>query len=255
MAHKIIRQHAESFSLPPEFTVIDPADAIDMMDVLRAERPGRRGQRRAPRGGGLRGYLHPVREHPRGRPEVMSASSRGAPFTELAGLFRAYTAHKRQPGICWTSTTCCCCGRRRWPTRLPARCCAACSTRSWSMSTRTSMRSKPASCGNSQLYHYFPDKNALVHAVIEHQADEIIDGQRPLLDQLDSLAAFQQWRDMLVDLQRQRHCEGRLPARVTVQRTCRDRRTRPDRARRQARPLGSPDPQRAPAHARQGRAG
>jgi AcrR family transcriptional regulator len=68
-----------------------------------------------------------------------------------------------------------------------------------------------AHVSNSQLYHYFPDKNALVHAVIEHQADEIIDGQRPLLDQLDSLAAFQQWRDMLVDLQRQRHCEGGCP--------------------------------------------
>ena len=68
-----------------------------------------------------------------------------------------------------------------------------------------------AHVSNSQLYHYFPDKNALVHAVIEHQADEIIDGQRPLLDQLDSLVAFQQWRDMLVDLQRQRHCEGGCP--------------------------------------------
>ena len=68
-----------------------------------------------------------------------------------------------------------------------------------------------AEVSGSQLYHYFPDKNALVHAVIEHQADEIIDGQRPLLDQLDSLAAFLQWRDMLVDLQRQRHCEGGCP--------------------------------------------
>src|SRR5271169_6697529 len=68
-----------------------------------------------------------------------------------------------------------------------------------------------AHVSNSQLYHYFPDKNALVHAVIEHQADGIIDGQRPLLDQLDSLAAFRQWRDMLVDLQRQRHCEGGCP--------------------------------------------
>src|SRR5215472_8267467 len=26
IAHRIIRQHAESFSLPPEFTVIDPSD-------------------------------------------------------------------------------------------------------------------------------------------------------------------------------------------------------------------------------------
>src|ERR1700735_1557752 len=68
-----------------------------------------------------------------------------------------------------------------------------------------------AHVSNSQLYHYFPDKNALVHAVIEYQADGIIDGQRPLLDQLDSLAAFKQWRDMLVDLQRQRHCEGGCP--------------------------------------------
>src|ERR1700721_1743957 len=68
-----------------------------------------------------------------------------------------------------------------------------------------------AHVSNSQLYHDFPDKNALVHAVIEHQADQIIGGQRPLLDQLDSLATFRQWRDMLVDLQRQRQCEGGCP--------------------------------------------
>src|ERR1700679_274314 len=52
-----------------------------------------------------------------------------------------------------------------------------------------------AKVSNSQLYHYFPDKNALVQAVIEHQADGIIEGQRPLLDQLDSITAFEQWRD------------------------------------------------------------
>ena len=68
-----------------------------------------------------------------------------------------------------------------------------------------------ARVSNSQLYHYFSDKNALVRAVIEHQADQIIDGQRPLLDELDSLAAFEQWRDMLVGVQRQRHCEGGCP--------------------------------------------
>lgn len=68
-----------------------------------------------------------------------------------------------------------------------------------------------AQVSNSQLYHYFSDKNALARAVIEHQADQIIDGQRPLLDELDSLAAFKQWRDMLVGLQQQRHCEGGCP--------------------------------------------
>ena len=111
-----------------------------------------------------------------------------------------------------------------------------------------------AHVSNSQLYHYFPDKNALVHAVIEYQADGIIDGQRPLLDQLDSIAAFRHWRDMLVDVQRQRHCEGGCPLGSSVQRARRDRRTGPDRARRQLRPMGGPDPRRAPAHARQGRA-
>jgi AcrR family transcriptional regulator len=68
-----------------------------------------------------------------------------------------------------------------------------------------------AQVSNSQLYHYFPGKGSLVHAVIEHQADTIIDGQRPLLDELDSLASFRQWRDMLVELQRQRHCAGGCP--------------------------------------------
>jgi TetR/AcrR family transcriptional regulator, transcriptional repressor for nem operon len=68
-----------------------------------------------------------------------------------------------------------------------------------------------AQVSNSQLYHYFSDKNALVRAVIEHQAHQIIDGQRPLLDELDSLTAFKQWRDMLVGLQRQRHCKGGCP--------------------------------------------
>src|SRR6202046_3701283 len=58
-----------------------------------------------------------------------------------------------------------------------------------------------ARVSNSPLYHSFADKAALVRAVIEHQADEIIEGQRPLLDELDSLAAFHRWRDMLVDLQ------------------------------------------------------
>src|ERR1700739_1532990 len=35
IGHKIIRQHAESFSLPPQFTILDQADAADLMDVLR----------------------------------------------------------------------------------------------------------------------------------------------------------------------------------------------------------------------------
>jgi len=37
IAHKIIRQHAESFSLPPQFTILDQGDATDLLDVLRPD--------------------------------------------------------------------------------------------------------------------------------------------------------------------------------------------------------------------------
>ena len=36
VAHRIIRQHAEAFALPPQFTVIDPGDVTDLFDVLAA---------------------------------------------------------------------------------------------------------------------------------------------------------------------------------------------------------------------------
>jgi TetR/AcrR family transcriptional regulator, transcriptional repressor for nem operon len=63
----------------------------------------------------------------------------------------------------------------------------------------------------SQLYHYFTDKDDLVRAVIAHQTDGILDAQQPLLDHLDSFEALERWRDLLVDLQEQRHCEGGCP--------------------------------------------
>src|SRR5215469_4401401 len=49
IAHRIIRQHAESFSLPPEFTVIDPSDMADLLDSRRAEHGLAGPQRRGPR--------------------------------------------------------------------------------------------------------------------------------------------------------------------------------------------------------------
>ena len=49
IAHRIIRAHAESFSLPPEFSVLDPADVTDLLDVLRADHDLVGVQRRAPR--------------------------------------------------------------------------------------------------------------------------------------------------------------------------------------------------------------
>jgi TetR/AcrR family transcriptional repressor of nem operon len=63
----------------------------------------------------------------------------------------------------------------------------------------------------SQMYHYFTDKDDLIRAVIAHQTDGILAAQRPVLDELDSFAALERWRDLLIDLQEQRHCVGGCP--------------------------------------------
>src|ERR1700689_2011744 len=97
IAHKIIRQHAESFSLPPQFTILDPADTADILDALRPDHgltdTGQRSPRAAPCADI---YTRCVNT---GRPvsEVVAASFPWCvPFTsELASLFRAYTARKR----------------------------------------------------------------------------------------------------------------------------------------------------------------
>lgn len=67
---------------------------------------------------------------------------------------------------------------------------------------------RAAGVSASQLYHYFADKQALVHAVVERQGQAVLDGQQPLLGQLDSFEALAAWRDLLVDGQRQRHSSG-----------------------------------------------
>jgi AcrR family transcriptional regulator len=68
-----------------------------------------------------------------------------------------------------------------------------------------------AGVSTSQIYHYFADKSALVRAVIAHQTEAVLDAQRPLLGSLDSMAALRAWRDLVVQLQRERNCEGGCP--------------------------------------------
>ena len=97
IAHKIIRQHAESFSLTPQFTILDPGDTVDILDVLRPDHGLAETGQRAPRAAACADiYTRCVNT---GRPvsEVVTASFPWcAPFTgQLAGLFRAYTARKR----------------------------------------------------------------------------------------------------------------------------------------------------------------
>jgi DNA helicase II / ATP-dependent DNA helicase PcrA len=97
IAHKIIRQHAEAFSLSPQFTILDPGDAADILDALRPDHGLADPGQRAPRAAACADiYTRCVNT---GRPvsEVVTATFPWcAPFTaQLAGLFRAYTARKR----------------------------------------------------------------------------------------------------------------------------------------------------------------
>jgi len=52
-----------------------------------------------------------------------------------------------------------------------------------------------ASVSGSQLYHYFPDKNELVQAVIDYQADTIVTQNRRALGGANGVEA---WRNMII---------------------------------------------------------
>src|SRR5438132_10677974 len=55
------------------------------------------------------------------------------------------------------------------------------------------------STSKSQLFHYFPGgKSELVHALAEHQAERVLDAQRPWLDTLDSWDAWERWREAVL---------------------------------------------------------
>lgn len=66
-----------------------------------------------------------------------------------------------------------------------------------------------AEVSGSQLYHYFPDKDDLVQAVIDHQADTIVDNQRHA--DLASIEGLQAWRDMVVAQARATEARGAAP--------------------------------------------
>ncbi len=101
IAHRIIRAHAEAFSLPPQFSVLDPADVSDLLDVLRAEHDLVGLQRRAPRAAVCADiYTRCVNTGSPVAEVVRSDFSWCADFTaQLAGLFRGYVAHKRRHGL------------------------------------------------------------------------------------------------------------------------------------------------------------
>jgi len=68
-----------------------------------------------------------------------------------------------------------------------------------------------AGVSSSQIYHYFADKQALIRAVIELQADTIMGTQEPALAAVDGLAGLRSWRDSIVQYQREADCRGGCP--------------------------------------------
>jgi DNA helicase II / ATP-dependent DNA helicase PcrA len=101
VAHRIIREHAESFSLPPEFTVIDAADMADLLDARRADHGLVGTQRRAPRAAVCADiYTRCVNT----QMTVADVVRGGFPWCaeyagQLAELFRGYVAHKRSHAL------------------------------------------------------------------------------------------------------------------------------------------------------------
>ena len=62
-----------------------------------------------------------------------------------------------------------------------------------------------------QLYHYFENRDDLVHAVIDVTADAVLDSQGELLGDLDSWAGIDRWFDTLVQDQIDRQARGGCP--------------------------------------------
>jgi AcrR family transcriptional regulator len=67
-----------------------------------------------------------------------------------------------------------------------------------------------AKVSKGQLYHYFADKDDIVHAVIDRSVELVI-GAQPRLANLTSWTAIASWFDDLVQLQTERHAVGGCP--------------------------------------------
>jgi AcrR family transcriptional regulator len=68
-----------------------------------------------------------------------------------------------------------------------------------------------AGVSGSQMYHYFPDKTLLVHAVVDRQREILLARQAQLLDHLDSLEGIQAWCDHVVRTARRRQGRSGCP--------------------------------------------
>ncbi len=65
-----------------------------------------------------------------------------------------------------------------------------------------------AGVSGSQMYHYFPDKDELVQAVIDYQADAIVSHQRQALSSANGVEV---WRDMVITAAQRTQAKGGCP--------------------------------------------
>jgi DNA helicase-2/ATP-dependent DNA helicase PcrA len=100
VAHQFIASYAEPLGLQPGFSLLDPADAADVMDLLRDEQGFAPGEVRVPRSATLVDvYSRCVNTRQRLGAVLATDFPWCEPHTEaIAGLFKAYVSRKRAKG-------------------------------------------------------------------------------------------------------------------------------------------------------------
>jgi AcrR family transcriptional regulator len=68
-----------------------------------------------------------------------------------------------------------------------------------------------AGVSNSQIYHYFADKEELVRAVIAYLSETVVGGQEPMLAEIGTIEGLHAWCNFLVAHQRSLNCRGGCP--------------------------------------------
>jgi len=97
-AHQLVRVHAAALGLPPNFGVLDPSDACDLLDLLREERGLAERRSRFPRKGTLLDIYSRCVNAQQPLSEVVAASFPWCEehVEELVALFRLYGERKRE---------------------------------------------------------------------------------------------------------------------------------------------------------------
>jgi TetR/AcrR family transcriptional repressor of nem operon len=76
---------------------------------------------------------------------------------------------------------------------------------------QTGIRDVRAAAGisGSQVWHYFPDRESLIRAVVEYRANEVVEFlDQPEIKDLDSLKKLRKWGRLTVEAQRARGTQG-----------------------------------------------